>query len=90
MKFVFIYRNLIDSIYLIRIKLFVFCLNMLNYFGYIQFYYTSFFLFSRIAEDGDDQSDEEGEGAPADPPANPNDEFNFEKYDEEDQSKIFI
>lgn len=40
----------------------------------------------RIAEAGDDESDEEGEAsaAPRDPPADPNDEFNFEKYDEED------
>lgn len=42
---------------------------------------------SRITEQGDDQSDEEGETETAEPPANPNDEFNFEQYDEEDSSK---
>ena len=43
----------------------------------------------RIAEAGEDESDEEGEAsaAPRDPLADPNDEFNFEKYDEEDNSK---
>ncbi|XP_046969748.1 periodic tryptophan protein 1 homolog [Vanessa cardui] len=39
----------------------------------------------RLTEDGDDQSDEEAENAEQviDPPADPNDEFNFENYDEE-------
>ncbi|KAH9634468.1 hypothetical protein HF086_008302, partial [Spodoptera exigua] len=43
----------------------------------------------RIAEAGEDESDEEGESssAPREPPADPNDEFNFEKYDEEDNNK---
>ncbi|XP_049887812.1 periodic tryptophan protein 1 homolog [Pectinophora gossypiella] len=43
----------------------------------------------RLTENPEDSEDEEGEaGASAvrDPPANPNDEFDFEKYDEEDAS----
>lgn len=48
------------------------------------------FLVSRLTEAGDDQSDEEGEEnvAPSEPPADPNDEFNFENYDQEDNSKF--
>ncbi|CAB3245398.1 unnamed protein product [Arctia plantaginis] len=39
----------------------------------------------RLTEAGDDVSDEEGEAAAApSAPVNPNDEFNFENYDEED------
>ncbi|KAL0895364.1 hypothetical protein ABMA27_011497 [Loxostege sticticalis] len=42
----------------------------------------------RLTEAGDDVSDEEGEDSsrPPDPPANPNDEFDFENYDVEDTS----
>ncbi|XP_026485055.2 periodic tryptophan protein 1 homolog [Vanessa tameamea] len=42
----------------------------------------------RLTEDGDDQSDEEAENAEQvrDPPADPNDEFNFENYDQEEGS----
>ncbi|KAJ0181424.1 hypothetical protein K1T71_003509 [Dendrolimus kikuchii] len=41
----------------------------------------------RVTERGEDESDEEGANGAADPPEDPNDEFNFEKYDEEDNSK---
>ncbi|XP_047535473.1 periodic tryptophan protein 1 homolog [Vanessa atalanta] len=42
----------------------------------------------RLTEDGDDQSDDEAENAEQvrDPPADPNDEFNFENYDQEEGS----
>lgn len=40
----------------------------------------------RVTEQGEDESDEEGASSAPEPPANPNDEFNFEKYDEEDDS----
>ncbi|XP_045505578.1 periodic tryptophan protein 1 homolog [Colias croceus] len=41
----------------------------------------------RLTEQGDDNSDSEGNEASAAPePADPNDEFNFEKYDEEDDT----
>ncbi|XP_045542338.1 periodic tryptophan protein 1 homolog [Papilio machaon] len=42
----------------------------------------------RITEQGDDQSDEEGETETREPPANPNDEFNFDQYDEEDSITV--
>lgn len=45
----------------------------------------------RLTEAGDDVSDDEGEdnaNAPPDPPANPNDEFDFENYDKDDTSKL--
>ncbi|XP_068628753.1 periodic tryptophan protein 1 homolog [Battus philenor] len=39
----------------------------------------------RLTEQGEDESDEEGETSEIrDQPVNPNDEFNFEQYDEED------
>ncbi|KAI8430324.1 hypothetical protein MSG28_000630 [Choristoneura fumiferana] len=41
----------------------------------------------RLTEQGDDVSDDEDEAGPSSarpPPTNPNDEFDFEKYDEED------
>lgn len=42
-----------------------------------------------LTEAGDDQSDEEGgPSAAPDPPANPDDEFNFENYDDEEPSKL--
>ncbi|XP_045760728.1 periodic tryptophan protein 1 homolog [Maniola jurtina] len=42
----------------------------------------------RITEQGDDQSDEEGESVSnaRPPPADPNDEFNFENYDQEESN----
>ncbi|CAH2099508.1 unnamed protein product [Euphydryas editha] len=42
----------------------------------------------RLTEAGDDQSDEEAENTEAarDPPADPNDEFDFENYDQEESS----
>ncbi|XP_050350162.1 periodic tryptophan protein 1 homolog [Nymphalis io] len=42
----------------------------------------------RLTEEGDDQSDDEADNAETarDPPADPNDEFNFENYDEEEAS----
>lgn len=38
----------------------------------------------RIAEQGDDETDDEGTGSAPEIPANPNDEFNFDNYDNED------
>lgn len=42
-----------------------------------------------LTEAGDDQSGEEDEAAQSirEPPANPNDEFDFEHYDQEDSSE---
>lgn len=51
----------------------------------------SIILFSRLTEAGDDQSDEEDSPSAApDPPTNPEDEFNFENYDEEEPSMLLL
>lgn len=49
------------------------------------------YVFLSLTEQGDDESDEdggEGSSAPREPPADPNDEFNFANYDEEDTNSM--
>lgn len=51
------------------------------------------YVFLSLTEQADDESSEDGEEgstAPRDPPADPNDEFNFANYDEEDTNSMIF